>query len=275
MSEYQQSVLNLETLQAEYDTIMSDYEQAQSNYIGALNDSGRKFVTMKNRMYISDDKLWNGQLNKKFKCKSKCKNDDNCTGATYNSWTNKCNTYGGDGEISIGGKNSFAIVSKVKQTLLVLQEKNSQLINKSLEIDQALQTSIPVINDTIDTKNEQKRILLQKHQALLNDREEINTVITEFDTMGQENDDKAITVNQKNSYYIVVFLFTILLGIITFKQMLFPEMESNIIRFTFWFILLSIFTINVFQMNTVQGFFIVFLLILIILLILMNIIPSP
>lgn len=272
---YQDSVLKLETLQAEYDDIMRDYEQAQANYISALKNSQRKLSSVKERRYISNNKLWTGVFSTVNQCKTKCKNDKNCTGATYNSSSEFCETYGGEGEILTGNTNNYAIIMGITQALLILQQFNTKLIDKSSEIDKELQKSIPHVNNTIDSKNNQKDILQKRMNSLQKERNDINDAIAEFETLDQENTDREIVVNQRNSSYIVVFLFTVLLVTLTLKQMLFPDIDSNLIRFIFWFVLLSIFMINVFQMNTIQGFFIVFLLVLIIVLILMNIIPSP
>jgi hypothetical protein len=272
---YQESVLRLETLQAEYDDIMRGYEQAQANYITALKNSRRDFTSIQDRTYNSDNKLWSGVFSTVNQCKKKCKDDKNCTGATYNSSSQFCETYSGEGEILTGNMNTYALVLKVTQSLLILQQFNTRLIDKSSEIDQALQSAIPYVNETVGEKDDQQKILQRRVASLQKDRDEINAAIGEFDTMDQENLDREIVVNQRNSTYMVVFLFTVLLITITFKQILYPESDSNLIRFIFWFVLLSIFIINVFQMNTIQGFFIVFLLVLVIILILMNIIPSP
>lgn len=271
----QESVLRLETLQAEYDDIMRGYEQAQANYISALQNSRREFTSIQDRTYNSNNKLWSGVFSTVNQCKTKCKGDNNCTGATYNSASQFCETYGGEGEILTGNNNTYAIVLKVTQSLLILQQFNTRLIDKSSEIDEALQTSIPYVNETVDAKNNQRKILDNRMAKLQRERDEINSAIGEFDTMDQENVDRELVVNQRNSTYIVVFLFAVLLITITLKQMFYPDSDSNLIRFIFWFVLLSIFMINIFQMNTIQGFFIVFLLVLVIILIIMNIIPSP
>ena len=91
----------------------------------------------------------------------------------------------------------------------------------------------------------------------------------------KEYDATSISVKQTNSSYIVLFLTLILVIIITIKQLLYPELESNMIRFVFWYIILAILMINIFQLNTVPGIFICGIIILCIVLMLYQILPSP
>ena len=138
-----------------------------------------------------------------------------------------------------------------------------------------LEDAEEVVNDKLEDKDEQGIKLRHKYDKLIKERDEIDEIVYDYNSLSQEYKNKTVIVKQGNSVYIVLLLITVLLVFVTMKQLLYPEMESNIVRVVFWFVLLSIFIINVFQMSTVTGFFIGGLIVLAIVLILLNILPSP
>ncbi len=275
VSGYDSSVLTLQDLDGQYQQATKDYDLARANYIQALQNNDRGYVTIKRSSFKGYSVLTNSIVKNKGDCYAKCSGDDMCTGSTFTNQTKRCVTYSGEGEILPANWRKKAILSKLNYALLQMKHYNQLLISLSGQIDSALETSIPYVNAKLKDKDDQSRQLKTKYEKLIKERDEINETVYDYNSLSQEYNNKNIIVKQSNSMYIVLFLFTVLLVFVTMKQLLYPEMESNIVRFVFWFVLLSIFIINVFQMSTVTGFFICGLIVLAIVLILLNILPSP
>ena len=56
------SVINVETLQKEYDVTLQQYQEAVQNYISILENSSSKFEALKGRTWWGTDKLEEGTV---------------------------------------------------------------------------------------------------------------------------------------------------------------------------------------------------------------------
>lgn len=274
---YDTSVLRLQDLDGQYQQATKDYDLARANYIQILQqDDMNEMTVIDKRSFTGDTRLSSSLVDDLESCSAKCSTDDTCTGATFNTETTMCLTYSGEGGIeSIDSTKKKAILSNLNYALLQMKYYNDLLISLSGEIQLVLEDAEEAVNDKLEDKDEQGIKLRHKYDKLIKERDEIDEIVYDYNSLSQEYKNKTVIVKQGNSVYIVLMLITVLLVFVTMKQLLYPEMESNIVRVVFWFVLLSIFIINVFQMSTVTGFFIGGLIVLAIVLILLNILPSP
>jgi hypothetical protein len=274
------AILNLQVLENEYNLVMKQYEQAHANYISSLqsdanSSSKSKFVTLKNRAFWGEAGLKEGVYDSIEKCKALCSADALCTGATYNTEKSYCWTRSGKGEVTVGGTGDIAIITDVAQNTYLIQSLNEKLTTLNQKIETALTSVEPQYASEIKEKNQKQMTLQKTHKQLLLDRANIERLIKEYNTLEQDYIDTTIFVEQSNTYYLLWIVTVLVIFLYTIKQLFFPTIESNPIKFIFWFIIAGVFTIVTTHLNTAPGFFLWGVIIVFVCFIQMKILPSP
>jgi hypothetical protein len=273
------AILKLQVLENEYNLVMKQYEQAHANYISSLqsdsNDSKSKFITLKKRAFWGETGLKEGVYTTIEKCKALCSTDTNCTGATYNTDKSYCWTRSGKGEVSVGGTGDNAIITDLAQNTYLIQSLNDKLTTLNQKIETALTAVEPQYDAEIKEKNQKQKVLQKTYKQLLLDRANIEKLIKEYYTLEQDYIDTSIYVQQENTYYLLWYVTVGVIFLYTVKQLFFPTLDTNPIKFIFWFVIAILFTIVTTHLNTAPGFFLWGLIIVFVCFIQMKIIPSP
>jgi hypothetical protein len=245
------SVLNISTLEKEYDMYLKQYQEAYKNYINILNTSslGKEFVDLPGKTWWGTYGIKEGAVNSKEECISMCASNSSCTGATFNPVKRYCWTRGGDGVVTPGMFSDVALIPKIKEVLLTL----SYLNNKLLSINQQLRAEMENVNPRFEedkVNNEiQKNIFDQYYNELYYDKTQMEKVMDEYNSINAELNDQTLFVNQQNLSLMLWTLFTLILCFFVIKKMKGPSNENtstdSIINKVFLFlILICIFSIN-------------------------------
>ena len=124
ISNTKSSILNLETLKTEYDTVLLQYKKVQADYISFLNEP--QITVTRGRAFwgtglISDTRITrprnNNNISMLDRCKSLCSSTPNCTGATFENRTSifgsRCQLRSGNAEpVRASSANTYAIVKR-------------------------------------------------------------------------------------------------------------------------------------------------------------------
>jgi len=274
------AILKLQVLENEFSLVMKQYEQAHMNYIsslqsqGALNDNN-KFISLQGRVFWGTNGLKEGAVDSEDKCKALCSSDPLCTGATYNSAKSYCWTRSGKGSIAVGKDQDYALISDVTQSINNINQLNNRLTDLNDKIEKTLEEIVPEQDAQIEEKNNKRKKMQDVYQQLVADRKNIDEMLKEYKMLDQQYSDNSVYVEQTNSAYILWFIFAVIVVFFTLKLQFFPNVQSNPVRFIFWFCITALFAIVTTHINEAPGFFLWGAIIVMVAFMQMKILPSP
>jgi hypothetical protein len=147
-------------------------------------------------------------------CSASCARTTGCTGATFNATDfakPMCWLRSGDTDITGGKDSDYAIVSKGKQLLMIVQKINMRLS----DINQQIQMITNNSQETYDSQSPDRKTnmaeLARQYIQLNEEREKINNTINEYQTLDQQQVEGGLTANK--NYYS--FLLLLILAIFT------------------------------------------------------------
>ena len=233
-AEINSNILDLETLQQQFNTTIQNYNNTYTNYLNSLPSftdpsgsvkaydvSNVEYIFLQGRMIletsgqlISTTDLSNSDISG---CQAICQSLSNCTGATFDSRNGNCMAYSGEYNLSNGGPNinSYtAIIPMTKQLLMQLKAYNTQLINLNNEILSTLKDTQPVLDEEIQMNNVAQLKAIGFKEKLLAEEIAIAKLLEEQETYIQDKND---TYKVVNSYYIQykisIFIILILIAL--------------------------------------------------------------
>lgn len=233
-AEINSNILDLETLQQQFNTTLQNYNSTYTNYLNSLPSftdpsglvkaydvSNVEYIFLQGRMIletsgqlISTTDLSNSDISG---CQAICQSLSNCTGATFDSRNGNCMAYSGEYNLSNGGPNinSYtAIIPMTKQLLMQLKVYNEQLINLNNEILSTLKDTQPVLDEEIQMNNVAQLKAIGFKEKLLAEEIVIAKLLEEQETYIQDKND---TYKVVNSYYIQykisIFIILILIAL--------------------------------------------------------------
>jgi hypothetical protein len=215
-------ILNLESLTKEYDTLLMQYNQVQSDYINYLGKTpsaihAGKGETNANLSIIPNSTFWgssgisNTNVSSVDKCSALCSKTPGCNGATYNvtnSSQNNCWLRSGDGMVITGTNEQYAIIHKSKEYLLTLQTLNSQLIdanNKIMEVFKKYQS----IQEQDTEKKNKFYLLKQNYEKLEKERLNILKQLENYQTIESKQMQGELIVTKNYYNYILLFILVL------------------------------------------------------------------
>jgi hypothetical protein len=264
--ELHSSLLNLQTLERQYDLVMTQYKQAYLDYISTLQTQtsqniGTKYNVLSSRRFWGDGGLTESTVNSISDCEALCSADKNCSGATFNSSNNYCWTRTGYGDVFPGSSNENAIIPDTTQNLNNLKMLNDQLVTLNQQIIQKLNSIQPNVQSEIDNKDQQKQIMNDSYTQLLTEREKINNLFERNFTHDEQYKNNNLYAKTSNSKYIFWLIIAIITIIITFSLLFSVESRgSDYFRLLYNLILISAFLVTIMNMNTIFGFTVFLLL---------------
>ena len=246
------SLIQLESLEKEYNVLLKQYEEAYKTYISNLNsqptnlnESTNKFTNLSGRSFWGQSGLKQGTSNSVTECESMCATDEKCSGATFNSNKSYCWTRTGDGNISKGLEEDIAIIPVLTENVIVLKGLNERLLQINQEISESLNQLTPAIQEETLEKNKKQQNLVLYYSNLLKEKIELDKMYKEYQTANSTYQEQDIYTTQQNDQYYLWMLIAILLVIVVFKNIFYPDSPSIIVNafllMLSLFILLSIF----------------------------------
>jgi hypothetical protein len=232
------TMLNLESLTKNYDTLLIQYNQVQNDYINYLQQNpsiiqqgktNLNLVNVPNSTFWGATTLSTSNASTVDKCSALCSNTPSCTGATFNvtnNTQNNCFLSGGDGMVIGGSATQYAIIPKAKQYLITLETLNSQLISTNSQIIQFFQTNKSVFASQ-DNERVQKYNLLKENYAKLEEqRLEILNKLLDYQTIEEKQHEGELIV-KKNYYNYVLLLFIALLCFLILSKTVINSVSQN------------------------------------------------
>jgi hypothetical protein len=271
------SSMNLQTLQKEYDLAITQYKQANLDYIASLeskvaNGGTRIFNILPSTRFWGSSGIKDIVVNKIEECQAACAEDAKCTGATFNSSSGYCWLRSGTGMINTSNNsNESAIMPNVSQNINNLKMLNDKLIQLNMQIMDELNRSEPVVLDEVANKNEKRAQMEATNQQLLEERIKIIELLDETQDLNVQYNTNSIYANQSNAEYILWTIIVIMVISFILRLVLFPE--SPIKDHIKFFIKIGLFfglLISMIKMNNPAGMAIFGLLFLFLIVKIMN-----
>ena len=226
-----QNAIDLEKLNLEYKTQLTMYKQAVSNYVSFIKKREDTFTSIPGQTFWGTGEIGSHTGGDIKQCEALCSKTSGCTGATYNPAGHEqpmCWLRTGDGELAKGSDTDYAIVPEAKKYLIIIESINKKLLDtnsKIQELNKKAQTEyITLKQQTQHQDNE----LLQNYAQLNVERNKINTLLNQYETLDKSETQGTIKITQK--YYTFILLVIIVIAIlILFYQFsnMFTSTQNN------------------------------------------------
>jgi hypothetical protein len=166
------------------------------------------FKTVPNSSFLSDKSIIIQQVDNLQTCMASCSsNSKECSGATFNQENNMCSLGSGKGSIvSSPNSNNTAIVSDNLYYLNSLQKLNDQLIFLNNQMKNLIAQGAPIYDDSIKENALSSKTLSNYYQKLELERQKINNMIKEYESLSQE---QQTTHFNSNNYYFIFYLLSL------------------------------------------------------------------
>ena len=234
--------------------------------------SNKKFSALKGQTWWGSAPLSEGPASTPEQCETMCANSDKCSGATFNPVKRYCWTRSGDGMITPGLDDDYALITKQREALSVLKVLNDKLLNLNNQISTELSTINPEINQQQIEKNIKQKQLNVSYQKLLNQKIEIDRQLQEYNSIEQDEINQSSYTNSQNISLRFWVLITALVLLFTIKQLFGSRIPPFPI--TIWLFIIMALIILTYTLNTPTGFMMWFLLLVAIILMKSGNLPS-
>ena len=223
-----QNSLKIQHLTNEYNNIILQYQDTYNNYLNSISKGNQRsnFVAMPDSMFNSASTIGESTSTGVSNCKTICSSNTLCSGATFNSSNHNCLLGKGIGNIINASSDYTSIVPESIQYSYRLKQLNNQLIDINNEILTTINSSYSGYKENIQKQNEKQKYLQQNYVVLKNERENIEELITQYETINQATINSDLIVTQYYSKYIVL-LFVIIFLILLLLRYNLPGNQSG------------------------------------------------
>lgn len=229
------SLINVETLQKEYEVTLQQYQEAVKNYISSLQTSSvtteKSYVALKERAWWGTGKLAEGEANTQQDCETMCASSDKCSGATFNPVKRYCWTRSGDGDLTPGEPDDYALLPKQKSNLIVMKALNEKLLSINQKIMSEMSKMNPEVEQQDVDKSKTYKELDSSYQNLLEQKMEMERQLQEYYSIEEDYDNQNLYVNQaalSMKFWVIVCAVVLL---ITMSNMYGEEGLPSFIKF--------------------------------------------
>jgi len=273
-------LMNIKTLEKEYNSVLKQYEEAYKNCNAKLNamasdtNSTQNFTSFPNNSFWGTGSLKEGSVASQFECETMCASDEECSGATYNPDKKYCWARKGYGTlaVSVNGSSDIALLPDIKACMITLKSLNKRLLDINKQLTTAISNSSPQM-ESQQSENQAKSDELHKYYAqLLAERFQMDKLVKDNETINSEYENQTIMVNQANGSLRFWTAIACIFFIIVLNQF---RGKRATVASIFWLIIMISLIVLSFSISNVSGFTVWTVLILIIILMKMDIIPSP
>jgi hypothetical protein len=238
------SLIEIKTLESEYATLISAYNEAYNNYKQILtNGQANDFIEIQGRSWWGTDGLTEGTVTSSNDCSNLCLQNTKCTGATFNPDNRYCWTRKGENTLAINTDvniNNVALITKLKSSLILLQNLNTSIMDINTRITDKFKKINPtLVKQQIDKRNKQKE-LDDNYNNLSRDKKEIQKLIDEYNSVEEKYSNGTLIVERNNSLFKLWFILACIVVVILFK-VIYGDYLSYTFLFTIFIISLVIF----------------------------------
>jgi len=236
------------------------------------NNNTSYFSALKGRSWWGSAPLSEGPASTQEECETMCANSDKCSGATFNPVKRYCWTRTGDGSITTGEDDDYALISHQQEALSVMKVLNNKLLDLNNQISSELSNINPEVKQQDVDKNVKQQQLNISYQKLLNQKIEIDEQLQEYYSINQDEINQSSYTNSQNISLRFWVLITGLVLLVTIKQ--FVGSGSPPFSITIWLFIIIVLIILTYTLNAPTGFMMWFLLIVAIILMKTGNLPS-
>jgi len=205
----------IQTLSNQFNSLLTEYQSTYAEFMNTLNSNDTSLTTVENSAFTGSSTISTNPVSSISDCTTACSSNTSCSGATFTpssntNSNNNCTLSSGSGNI-VNATNSTAIVQIGLSYSYQLQNLNQQLMNINEQINTIVNQSNTTYENNLGQINEQGQALQQNYVVLTGDRDRIDVMIREFETLNQaqQNSDINVTMNYYN--YIVLLFVAIFL----------------------------------------------------------------
>ena len=235
---------------------------------------GKEFAELPGRTWWGTYGLKEGTAETKDDCTSMCAEDINCTGATFNPVKRYCWTRGGDGSVTAGQPDDYALIPKLKSVMIILNGLNAKLMDINKELRAETKKINPVLKQEKQENEEKQQKFDQYYNDLSNDKSEMAKLLNEYNSIDSDLNNQTLIVDQQNLSYRLWFLLTFILVLITFKKMTGISSEApSVDKIVNLILVISIIAL-IFTLSKPSGFASLGLVIILLMLYKLKMVPS-
>ena len=236
----------LETLSNKFNSLLNDYKNTYNEYLGVLYRKDTSFTKVQDFSFIGQSNLSTLEKSNITACEFACSDNKLCSGATFNSNLRNCVLSSGQGSMA-PLNNSIAIVKKALYYSNRLKELNEELTSvnqqmldlskeedykkreiedykKSLEKNKEIDKMTDLLKQDYDKytklseQNKKKdEIMVNNKDVLMSDRDEIERMRRQYQTLNAAYEDGNIMVNANYLNYIVLLFVVVFLVFLLMK----------------------------------------------------------
>jgi hypothetical protein len=234
----QSAVLKLETLQKQFSLAMNQYKAAFASYTNEINNPSTKYTYMPNHIYWALPLLKTQSVANEKACEALCSSDSNCKAASFyylnsNPKNKYCFTSSGTtkpvpfsfpgvtiGTIYPAAKSAQLYLEKIKELNLQLTSLHSQILN-------ALKDVNPAYQSIVSQRQVEGNNLNQVYMSLLEQKNKIDQLLSEYNTLDHVQSDTALQVESNYMYYRILIIVAIIVAFFAIKQVLANSLSSS------------------------------------------------
>ena len=217
---------SFQELSSQFNSLLTEYTNTYQDYISAINSNDTSFNIIPNSAFIGESTINTLNGSSINGCQTSCSSTDNCSGATFNNDTNVCSLSSGSGNV-VSTNQSTSIVQQVVAYSYKLQQINSQLTTINKQMMNLSKSSYNKYTTNASKNNEQEQAISQNYQILQKERDEINEMISQYQTLNTAYEDGNLNVTSNYYRYIALLFFTVLLSMFLLKSSVFSGQSGG------------------------------------------------
>jgi len=230
-------------LSDQFNRLLTQYKDTYQNYINVINSNDTSLTTVPNTAFFGKTNINKTNNSSLDKCQTSCTSNTLCSGATFNNTSNDCTLISGTGNI-IPKTNSTAIVKEAIYYSYQLQNINNQLMNINRQMMQLSQNNYDQYKVNKDQVQQQNAAINNNYEILSQEREQINGMIRQFETINAAYENGSIMVTSNYYNFILLLIIVIFLVFLFIRFTLPGEQRGGGNNYSFVLFLFLIFIIS-------------------------------
>ena len=198
-------------LSNEFNMLTNKYQDTYNKYIYLINSGKNNLKILDNSIFLGKEKINVLNNTNVSNCKSVCLSNKLCSGATFDTLSNKCTLSSGSGNV-IPTQKSKAIIKEAMYYSYELHNLN----NKLIDINKKMMDNYNHQKYQANKASSQQldKIIKNNSQTLTEDQDKIKDMIRDFETLNKsyENGNTIVTSNYYS--YVILLIVVIILTIL-------------------------------------------------------------
>jgi hypothetical protein len=158
-----------------------------------------------------------------------CASSSQCSGATFNPVKRYCWTRTGDGELSTGRDDDYALITQQKSVLTTMKYLNERLLELNKQITNEMQTIEPTISEQYKLQEETQYQLNNSYEQLLEQKIELDKQMQEYYSVEQDEINQSKYVTRQNIMYKLWSIIACVIILFLVKKLFEPNVPTFVI----------------------------------------------